>query len=687
IGIATRGLAVLDCDVLDADVARHMRVFLQRYLEPDRPLLFRVGKAPKWLCLLRCAEGETPKRRSALYEDARGRQHRLEWLRTGQQFLAHGVHPDTRKPMHWPRGDAVTAHARRDELPAVSNEQIDAIDAEFDRVAALAGWRRVSGAQAASGADDAPTPPVDGLDREIARAALEAYGNDDLHYDEWLEVGMALHHQFDGAVEAFELWDEWSATASKYGGGEYGWKRWESFNAERPGGVSMRSVLQAAELAGWQRPPGVEQAPAAIDDFPDLSQTPDLPEGDPQPPLDESTTDAADNPPFPTVDLSDLADAAISEPSHIIHPLLPRNVVTLLGAHGGSGKTMLALVQAVCVATGRTFMGHDTETAPVVFFSAEDNAETIRWRLQKICWRLEVDPGELAGRLTVYDLTELNPALYGEGARRGVRYGAATVAHRKLAEAARGLGAGLIVIDNASDTFEANENERARVRGFMRSLQRMAIDTGAAVELIAHVDKASAKKPGTPEGYSGSTAWHNSARSRLYLRAEGLDRLVLEHQKANFSRRAVDTHMVWDQGVPVIDGREPEANDGLGTGTDAWSDARRRVLRLIDEFHDRGEYIPVSFHAPGNAWSVLAGEIEFPDMERPAFQALVRDLERGGDLRREIYRTAQRKERERWSVTDQGKRAFAEAVTDDSWLDEPSTLSNRSEEGAPSAPS
>ncbi|MEM9358387.1 MAG: PriCT-2 domain-containing protein [Pseudomonadota bacterium] len=53
------------------------------------------------------------------------------------------------------------------------------------------------------------SPPVAISDRKVAQT-LRSVVNDDLHYDDWLKVGMALYHQFEGAEEGLRLWDEWS---------------------------------------------------------------------------------------------------------------------------------------------------------------------------------------------------------------------------------------------------------------------------------------------------------------------------------------------------------------------------------------------------------------------------------------------------------------------------------------------
>ena len=59
----------------------------------------------------------------------------------------------------------------------------------------------------------------------------------------------------------------------------------------------------------------------------------------------------------------------------------PRGEVTLLGAHGGTGKSTIGEMLAVAVVTGRPLFGVPTERAAVVFASLEDGAHVVRHRL------------------------------------------------------------------------------------------------------------------------------------------------------------------------------------------------------------------------------------------------------------------------------------------------------------------
>ena len=61
------------------------------------------------------------------------------------------------------------------------------------------------------------TPPVAEYDVSRVESELLDHLDPDCGYTEWLKVGMALHHQFNGDVEACEAWDRWSEKATRSG--------------------------------------------------------------------------------------------------------------------------------------------------------------------------------------------------------------------------------------------------------------------------------------------------------------------------------------------------------------------------------------------------------------------------------------------------------------------------------------
>jgi hypothetical protein len=99
----------------------------------------------------------------------------------------------------------------------------------------LDGSEGVDGSEGSEGSDDlsmyAANLPGDYSDEEI-REILEKYPAEGLSYDEWLRVGMALHHQYSGSAEGYGLWVSWSALSSKHDG-RYMRAKWRSFHQHK----------------------------------------------------------------------------------------------------------------------------------------------------------------------------------------------------------------------------------------------------------------------------------------------------------------------------------------------------------------------------------------------------------------------------------------------------------------------
>jgi P4 family phage/plasmid primase-like protien len=86
-------------------------------------------------------------------------------------------------------------------------------------------------------------PPIDGWDLARVETELLPQFDPNCGYTDWLQVGMCLHHQFQGDLEACEVWDRWS-----YGDGSVaGYQtnacenKWKSFS-QKGGGATLRSM-------------------------------------------------------------------------------------------------------------------------------------------------------------------------------------------------------------------------------------------------------------------------------------------------------------------------------------------------------------------------------------------------------------------------------------------------------------
>lgn len=346
----------------------------------------------------------------------------------------------------------------------------------------------------------------------------------------------------------------------------------------------------------------------------------------------------ATGPALELVSVGDLLTDEIPPVRFIFAPLFPRGEVTLFSADGGTGKSTLALGWAAHVACGKAWAGLSVEPGRVLFVSLEDPADVCRLRLRSVVQAYGLDAAAVGDRVWIADGTK------GMGALMALREGVLRPTE-VLAELMGLLPHGpfdLIVIDNASDAFGGNENDRQQVREFMRVLRRLAVEADAAVLSLAHVDKATVRGAGEGSRYSGSTAWHNSARSRLALfKRDGL--LVLVHEKSNLAARMDrEVPLSFRGGVPV----PVEMIEGFAESADiAEQREADTILRLMREVIAAGVDVPAAQAGPKTARHVLMRLPGAPGDWRmksgkDRFEAAMQRLHMDGRVRVEEHRKA-----------------------------------------------
>ncbi len=307
------------------------------------------------------------------------------------------------------------------------------------------------------------------------------------------------------------------------------------------------------------------------------------------------------------VPLGDLRDAALTPPRFVIDPLLPRGVVTMLGGHGGSGKSILALTIAAHVAVGRQWSSFHLQQGRVLYVDMEDGAEFTPYRLRRVCDTYNINPDAVTESLTLLDGTRSDCSLASEISMDGVRLLAMTPVWTEVEEAAPGHC--LIVIDNVSDAYSGNENERRQVRQFMRALGQLAREHDAAVLLLAHVDKHAARFGASGNSYSGSTGWHNSARSRLALTTTKDGGAELVHEKANHGKKARTLQLDWNDETGVLVAIALSETDKA----DQTTSDRDEVLDCIRTAIESGADVPTARVGPANTFIALRHHRDFPE--------------------------------------------------------------------------
>jgi len=355
----------------------------------------------------------------------------------------------------------------------------------------------------------------------------------------------------------------------------------------------------------------------------------------------EPAQTGATEPAFKFCDLRQLRGASLQPPAFVINPLIPRGHLTLFGGHGGSGKTTVAFVLAAHVACGADWRNLPVTAGKVLIASFEDGQDLVLWRLKNIVEEYGLDFDAIENNLTVIDATDA-AAIMTEAAQGGIRQIVTTKDGAALANHIRQQQYDLVIIDNASDAFDGDENHRRQVRQFVRYLAKSVSAHSGAILLLAHIDKSAARYGASGNSYSGSTGWHNSARSRLAL----IDN-ELRQEKLNVGKAMPDPiPLVWtDKAVPIpADSAGAQLAQSLVDGQDD-----KALLACFDVAASIGDIVPAA-KTRQTAYQLFIAYDELPKHlreDRLRFQKTMNRLLRRGAIHEETYRNADRKEKTR----------------------------------------
>ncbi len=259
------------------------------------------------------------------------------------------------------------------------------------------------------------------------------------------------------------------------------------------------------------------------------------------------------SPKLETVDPIRLHGERIPERRWIVPGWIPHGQTTLLSGDGGVGKSLLTMQLLTACAAKKDWLGHPVRHCKALGIFAEDDPDELARRQEAINRNFGIEFADLEQMMWVSRTGWNNALMAYEGWERP---GEPTEFFQQIHDAASDFGAQLVVLDALHDYFSANENNRVHARQFIQLLTSLAQDIDGAVVLCAH---PSLQGLSSGSGTSGSTAWSNAARSRIYLsRAdedEDRDRRLLTRKKANYAGAGDSIGLTWRDGVFVADER------------------------------------------------------------------------------------------------------------------------------------
>lgn len=162
----------------------------------------------------------------------------VELFGTGKQaVLPPSIHPDTGNAYEWgvePEWDLLELGVG---LPILPSEEVQSWGAASDDLSTGGGEDDDLFALVRSEPMGLSAAEIDGILAEIP--------NEDAHHDDFVQVGMALHHEFRGSQIGFERWCEWAKQSAKFDIRTCQIK-WKSFGKRVQNPVRMATLIKAA---------------------------------------------------------------------------------------------------------------------------------------------------------------------------------------------------------------------------------------------------------------------------------------------------------------------------------------------------------------------------------------------------------------------------------------------------------
>jgi hypothetical protein len=274
----------------------------------------------------------------------------------------------------------------------------------------------------------------------------------------WLNVGMALHHEFDGSPEAFSLWDTWSANGATYNEGVSIERVWESFKTN-PGRtpITMGTVQKMVDKAIRSKEglaPTVNEDGEIVD-------------------------------PFRAIPVAEFASGDL-DVEWLVKDLLPRASLSVAYGAPGSGKTFAVLDMAMAVARGANWRNDSLRTTQgTVVYVVCEGSSGFKKRLKAFSLHYGVDLDTIP-----FYVINTAPNLLEE-------------AHTKrLIDEINALGeVALVVIDTLSRTLHGgDENSSVDMGKAISHCTTIYQHTGASLLLVHHSGKDASKGS---RGWSG----------------------------------------------------------------------------------------------------------------------------------------------------------------------------------------
>ena len=253
-------------------------------------------------------------------------------------------------------------------------------------------------------------------DPELIYLAMTVIPNDDVSWEEWNNMGLAIWLSTGGHARGREAFSMWSQKSDKYGEGET-LRRWNHYFTSPPTERGAGTIIMLAYEADphWRDvyDAKIEEAVAEANRKAQ-SQFTSEPGADGKPQLMIPGTEtvspvAATVVPLwrsalPIIDISNWDHEPVPPQEWAVPDRVPLRNTTLFSGEGAAGKSLIQLQSSVAHVLGRDWLGTTPVKGPALFIDAEDEVNVIHKRLADILKYYGVDFEDVKDNLHLVSL-------------------------------------------------------------------------------------------------------------------------------------------------------------------------------------------------------------------------------------------------------------------------------------------
>lgn len=467
VGVICRDdVKAIDADTTDKKLAKIIKDEIDAAIGPC-PL--RIGRFPKALYVVRVSS-PFPYRMFPFGPQQKKRE-RVEILSTGKQFVAYGTHPGTNEPYYWP-----VPLLPYDDLPVVTAEVLHAL---FERLRTLmpdAGPVEGSGSEIV--VDQTKLPGDPDLVKKAVQAirnTTEAFPSRESYRDMGYRIKASLPDDEPLAFRLFSSWcEDWSDPHGAVNDPEIVASDWRRMKPPFRAGASKLYSMAFAASGGavdcrreavarkWHEGEYVSL-------FPDEETKSDAP---------LSLLGTPYN--FPSA-------CDISPREFLYGEHYQREYASVTIAPTKVGKSSLALVEALAMASGKALLGVKPEGIfRVRVWNGEDPRKEMDRRIAAIMQHYGLTREDLEGRLFVDSGRDM-PLAVAHMTRDGAKIYEPVTSELQKALAAQCIDA--LFIDPFVKSHAVSENDNMAIDVVVREWNRQAGMARIALELVHHSRK------------------------------------------------------------------------------------------------------------------------------------------------------------------------------------------------------